>query len=129
MPAAVYPESVEGAAMANFRFDQRQGISPIPERDIESSLRRQLRRTNSRRELRQSFGVLEQYALHFLNSFWMALHRMAGGNNLFRFDAVDMCARIFYDSVAAFRRRAPVFNPTMEWATTPSAMGIAINPG
>ena len=50
--------------------------------------------------------MLDQDTLHFLNRLWITLHRMCRAHNLFRCDAVDMCARIFYYSVSSICRRA-----------------------
>ena len=79
-------------------------------------------------ESRQAVRMLHQDALHFLNRFRIALHRMRRMDDLLRCDAVDMRARIFYHPVSSIRRRAPPSTPTMEWATTPSAIGIADKP-
>jgi hypothetical protein len=63
-------------------------------------------------ESRHILSVLDQDALHFLNRFWIALHRMSRVHNLLRFHAVDMRARIFYDSVSSLCRRPLAFNRT-----------------
>ena len=72
--------------------------------------------------------MLDQDTLHFLNRLWITLHRMCRVHNLFRCDAVDMRARIFYYSVSSICRRATAFNPNNGMGDTPSAMGIADKP-
>ena len=54
--------------------------------------------------------MLEQDALHFLDCFWITLHRVWRIYDLLRFDPFDVRARILDDAVSALCRRATAFN-------------------
>ena len=57
--------------------------------------------------------MLEQDALHFLDRFWITLHRVWRIYDLLRFDPFDVRARILDDAVSSFGRRPTAFNPNV----------------